>query len=297
MRRPRLGFARGLAHRAASLRRDAGPGLRDRRAPAARRTAELLAAAAGIRTFTSGAEAAAGADAVLLAVRNGAQLNDVLFGENGIAGALKPGAVVIMTSTVGVAAVTEVAEKLAELSVDLVDAPLSGGPVRAGTGDLLIVVGASEAARDRAQPVLDLLASTLSVVGGKAGDGQALKTVNQLLCGVHIAAAAEALALAKSLGLDEAKTLDALQAGAAASFMLGNRGPRMLEAYEEGGAEVLSRLDIFVKDMGIVTKAAREVALPTPVASAAEQLYLLGQAAGLGAADDSAVIKVLAPEN
>ncbi|GAA3294559.1 NAD(P)-dependent oxidoreductase [Arthrobacter citreus] len=256
-----------------------------------------LAAAAGIRTFTSGAEAAAGADAVLLAVRNGAQLNDVLFGENGIAGALKPGAVVIMTSTVGVAAVTEVAEKLAELSVDLVDAPLSGGPVRAGTGDLLIVVGASEAARDRAQPVLDLLASTLSVVGGKAGDGQALKTVNQLLCGVHIAAAAEALALAKSLGLDEAKTLDALQAGAAASFMLGNRGPRMLEAYEEGGAEVLSRLDIFVKDMGIVTKAAREVALPTPVASAAEQLYLLGQAAGLGAADDSAVIKVLAPEN
>ncbi|WP_342023908.1 NAD(P)-dependent oxidoreductase [Arthrobacter citreus] len=255
-----------------------------------------LAGAAGIRTFTSGAEAAAGADAVLLAVRNGAQLNDVLFGDTGIADALKPGAVVIMTSTVGVAAVTEVAEKLAELSVELVDAPLSGGPVRAGTGDLLIVVGASDAARDRAQPVLDLLASTLSIVGNKAGDGQALKTVNQLLCGVHIAAAAEALALAKSLGLDEGKTLDALQAGAAASFMLGNRGPRMLEAYEEGGAEVLSRLDIFVKDMGIVTKAAREVALPTPVAAAAEQLYLLGQAAGLGAADDSAVIKVLAPE-
>lgn len=254
-----------------------------------------LAGAAGIRTFTSGAEAVGGADAVLLAVRNGAQLNDVLFGEAGIAGALKPGAVVIMTSTVGVEAVTAVAGKLADQSVELVDAPLSGGPVRAGTGDLLIVVGASESARQRAQPVLDLLASTLSIVGNKAGDGQALKTVNQLLCGVHIAAAAEALALAKSLGLDEAKTLDALQAGAAASFMLGNRGPRMLEAYDEGGAEVLSRLDIFVKDMGIVTKAAREVALPTPVAAAAEQLYLLGQAAGLGAADDSAVIKVLAP--
>ena len=255
-----------------------------------------LAAAAGIRTFTSGADAAAGADAVLLAVRNGAQLNDVLFGGTGIAGALKPGAVVIMTSTVGVAAVTDVAEKLAALNVELVDAPLSGGPVRAGAGDLLIVVGASETAQHRAQPVLELLASTLSIVGSKAGDGQALKTVNQLLCGVHIAAAAEALALAKSLGLDEAKTLDALQAGAAASFMLGNRGPRMLEAYEEGGAEVLSRLDIFVKDLGIVTKAAREVALPTPVAAAAEQLFLLGQAAGLGAADDSAVIKVLAPE-
>lgn len=254
-----------------------------------------LAQEAGIHTFASGAEAADGADAVLLAVRNGAQLNDVLFGETGIAGALKPGAVVLMTSTVGVAAVTEVAEKLAAQQVDLVDAPLSGGPVRAGEGDLLIVVGASETALERARPVLDLLASTLTIVGNRAGDGQALKTVNQLLCGVHIAAAAEALALASSLGLDPEKTLEALQAGAAASFMLGNRGPRMLEAYEEGGAEVLSRLDIFVKDMGIVTKAAREAALPTPVAAAAEQLYLLGQAAGLGAADDSAVIRVVAP--
>lgn len=254
-----------------------------------------LAEAAGISTFTSGAAAAAGANAVLLAVRNADQLNDVLFGDAGIAAALKPGAVVIMTSTVGVAAVTDVAARLAEQQVDLVDAPLSGGPVRAGEGDLLIVVGATEAARAAAAPVLDLLASTLSIVGDKPGDGQALKTVNQLLCGVHIAAAAEAMALADALGLDREKTLEALQSGAAASFMLGNRGPRMLQAYDEDGAEVLSRLDIFVKDMGIVTKAAREVALPTPVATAAEQLYLLGQAAGLGAADDSAVVKVVAP--
>ncbi|MBD8043961.1 NAD(P)-dependent oxidoreductase [Arthrobacter sp. Sa2BUA2] len=254
-----------------------------------------LAEAAGIKTFGSGADAAAGADAVLLAVRNGAQLNDVLFGDAGIAPALKPGAVVVMTSTVGVAAVTDVAARLAEQQVELVDAPLSGGPVRAGEGDLLIVVGATEAAQATAKPVLELLASTLSIVGDKPGDGQALKTVNQLLCGVHIAAAAEAMALADALGLDREKTLDALQAGAAASFMLGNRGPRMLQAYDEEGAEVLSRLDIFVKDMGIVTKAARETGLPTPVAAAAEQLYLLGQAAGLGAADDSAVVKVVAP--
>ncbi len=231
----------------------------------------------------------------MLAVRNGEQLNDVLFGDAGIAAALKPGAVVILTSTVGVPAVTEVAERLREQQVELVDAPLSGGPLRAGEGDLLIVVGATETARGKAQPVLDLLASTLSVVGDKAGDGQALKTVNQLLCGVHIAAAAEALALAEALGLDQERTLEALQAGAAGSFMLANRGPRMLQAYDDDRAEVLSRLDIFVKDMGIVSKAARDYALPTPVASAAEQLYLLGQAAGLGAADDSAVIKAVAP--
>ena len=83
--------------------------------------------------------------------------------------------------------------------------------------------------------------------------------------------------------------------GAAASFMLGNRGPRMLQAYDDEGAEVLSALDIFVKDMGIVGDAARRVGLPTPVAAAAEQLYLTGRSQGLGSNDDSAVIRAVAP--
>ncbi|MGM9472809.1 NAD(P)-dependent oxidoreductase [Pseudarthrobacter sp. YS3] len=254
-----------------------------------------LAEEAGIRTFASAKEAAQSADALLLAVRNGEQLNDVLFGENGVASVLKPGAVVILGSTVGTEAIPATVAKLAEYGVELVDAPLSGGPKRAGEGDLLIVVGASPEAREKAAPALELLASTLTVVGDKPGDGQALKTVNQLLCGIHIAAAAEAMALADALGLDQAKTLAALEAGAAGSFMLSNRGPRILEAYTEEGAEVLSRLDIFVKDMGIVGKATRAAGLAAPVAAAAEQLYLLGQAQGLAAADDSAVIKVIAP--
>lgn len=250
---------------------------------------------AGVTPCGSAAEAVSGAVAVLLAVRNGAQLHEVLFGERGIGDALTPGAVVILTSTVGIDGISEIAAALTERQVELVDAPLSGGPVRARAGDLLIVVGADPAARDKAAPVLERLASTLSVVGDRPGDGQAMKTVNQLLCGVHIAAAGEALALADALGLDTARTLDALMSGAAASFMLGNRGPRALEAYEEEGAEVLSRLDIFVKDLGIVTKAAREAKLATPVAAAAEQLFLLGESQGLGAADDSAIIKVVAP--
>lgn len=254
-----------------------------------------LAATAGIKTFDSARAAAAGADALLLAVRNGEQLNEVLFGPHGVASAMTRGSVVILTSTVGTEAIPDTVTRLAEYGVELVDAPLSGGPVRAGEGDLLIVVGATPAARQQAAPVLERLASTLSIVGDKPGDGQALKTVNQLLCGVHIAAAAEALALADAMGLDKAKTLAALEAGAAGSFMLSNRGPRILEAYNEDGAEVLSRLDIFVKDMGIVGKAARAAGMAAPVAAAAEQLYLLGQAQGLAAADDSAVIKVVAP--
>ncbi|QTX05990.1 NAD(P)-dependent oxidoreductase [Agromyces archimandritae] len=255
-----------------------------------------LAAESGVAPAASAVEAISGADAVLVAVRNGAQLDALLFGEGGLADHLDRGSVVILTSTVGTDGIADIAARLAEHGADLVDAPLSGGPLRAREGDLLIVVGARPTALEAARPVLEQLASTLSIVGDKPGDGQALKTVNQLLCGVHIAAAAEALALADALGLDREKTLEALTAGAANSFMLGNRGPRALQAYDEGGAEVLSRLDIFVKDLGIVGDAARRAHLSTPVAAAAEQLFLLGEAQGLGAQDDSAVIRVVAPE-
>lgn len=254
-----------------------------------------LAAERGIAPAASAAAAVAGAHAVLVAVRTGEQLRELLFGDAGLAEHLAEGAVVILTSTVGTDGIAEIAERLEASGAALVDAPLSGGPVRAGEGDLLIVVGAEPAALETARPVLEQLASTLSIVGERPGDGQALKTVNQLLCGVHIAAAAEALALADALGLDRERTLEALTAGAASSFMLGNRGPRALQAYDEDGAEVLSRLDIFVKDLGIVGAAARAHHLAAPVAAAAEQLFLLGEAQGLGALDDSAVIRVVAP--
>lgn len=271
--------------------------------------AERLALAAdqGVTPAATAAEAVTGAGTVLVAVRTGEQLDTLLYGSgtvpdgsavdnSGIAVHLEPGAVVVLTSTVGTDGIAETAERLAEQDVHLVDAPLSGGPVRAREGDLLIVVGAAPAAVETVKPVLTQLSSTLSIVGDRPGDGQALKTVNQLLCGVHIAAAAEALALADALGLDRERTLGALTAGAANSFMLGNRGPRALQAYDEDGAEVLSRLDIFVKDLGIVGKAARDAHLAAPVAAAAEQLFLLGEAQGLGALDDSAVIRVVAPE-
>ncbi|POX66255.1 oxidoreductase [Microbacterium sp. Ru50] len=254
-----------------------------------------LAAESGIAPAGSAAEAATGAQVVLVAVRDSAQLADVLFGDAGIADSLAEGAVVVLTSTVGTEGVADVAVSLAQRGIGLVDAPLSGGPARAREGDLLIVVGAHPAALAVARPVLEVLASTLTIVGERAGDGQALKTVNQLLCGVHIAAAAEALALADRLGLDLDRTLEALQAGAAASFMLGNRGPRMLQAWDDEGAEVLSRLDIFVKDMGIVGAATRRAGLPAPLAAAAEQSYLLAQAQGLGESDDSSVIRISAP--
>lgn len=255
-----------------------------------------LGSEAGVSAAASAREAATGADAVLLAVRNQAQLEDALYGEDGVCDVLAPGALIILTSTVGIEAVREVAERVSDDGFHLVDAPISGGPVRAGNGDLLVTVGATDEAYAAAQPILDQLASTLERMGGKPGDGQAMKTVNQLLAGVHIAAGAEALALASALGLDAAQALRLLGTGAAASFMLGDRGPRMLQAYDEDGAEVRSRLDIFVKDMGIVSDAAQGAGLATPIAAAAKQLYLIGQAHGLAAADDSSVITVIAPK-
>lgn len=258
-------------------------------------TRRELAASKGLAARASARDAARDADVVLLAVRNTEQLGDALYGEDGVVQVLPTGALIVLTSTVGIDDVQRFGKELEQAGYHLVDAPISGGPARAGTGDLLIVVGANDHAYELATPVLEQLASTLERMGDAPGAGQAMKTVNQLLCGIHIAAGAEALALAGALGLDPEQALRTLGAGAAASFMLADRGPRMLEAYGEG-AEVRSRLDIFVKDMGIVSDAAQGAGLPTPVAAAAEQLYLVGQRHGLAAKDDSSVITVLAPE-
>lgn len=252
-----------------------------------------LAAEHGVAVADSAPAAASGADFVLIAVRNAAQLEEVLHGPSGVVPVLGPGAAIILTSTVGAEAVEAEAARLAETGIGLVDAPVSGGPVRAGEGDLLVTCGATPEVWEVARPVLDEMAGTLVLVGDAPGKGQSMKTVNQLLCGVHIAAAGEALALAGKLGLDQRMVLDALMAGAAQSFMLGNRGPRAIEAWEGADPEVCSRLDIFVKDMGIVTAAAKRAGISVPVAAAAEQLYVLGNAQGRGGDDDSTVIRVV----
>lgn len=255
-----------------------------------------LADEAGVTPATSAREAATGADIVLLAVRNGAQLEAALFGEDGVVSVLEAGSAVILTSTVGMAGIEAVEGRLEAAGVLLVDAPVSGGPTRAGDGTLLVTVGANDAAWAKAETVLEHMAGTLVRVGNKAGAGQAMKTVNQLLCGIHIAAAGEAMALAGRLGLDPTSALEALMAGAAGSWMLGDRGPRAIQALNREDAEVRSRLDIFVKDMGIVTDAAKAVGIATPLAAAAEQLYLQGLARGMEAMDDSSVVLLIDPE-
>jgi 3-hydroxyisobutyrate dehydrogenase len=249
--------------------------------------------APGTTPAATPALAAAGAGVVVLAVRTLDQVDDALFGPDGAVETMSVGAVVVLTSTVGAEGARRVAERLAATGVHLLDLPVSGGPLRAGTGELLALAGGADEVIASVRPVIDLMASTIAIVGPNPGDGQAMKAVNQLLCGIHIAAAAEALALAKGLGLDPAAALEALGSGAAASFMLTNRGPRIIEALDQATPEVLSRVDIFVKDMGIVADAGRVAGVALPVAAAAEQLYRLAAAAGLAASDDSTITTIL----
>lgn len=241
----------------------------------------------------SGAEAAAGSEVLAVMVATPAQVEDALFGDQGAVSALDEGSVVLVMATVGPTVVEGLTERLAERGVHVVDAPVSGGVARATTGDLLMMVSGPEPALDRVRPLLDAMACTAPVVGPAPGDGQKVKLVNQLLCGVHIAAAAEALAYAEALGLDAEACWDVVRHGAAASFMLDDRGDRMVHG---AGDEVRSALDIFVKDMGLVLAAARDNVYPAPLASVAEQMYLTGRRAGLGSEDDSRLIEVLRGE-
>lgn len=242
-------------------------------------------------TTETAREAVRGADVVAVMVATPDQLDAVLFGEqDGIAGELTAGTVLLIMSTVGPAALDATATRLAGTGVRIVDAPVSGGVTRAADGDLLVMVGGAEADAAAARPVLDVLASKAPVVGPRPGDGQRFKIVNQLLCGVHIAAAGEALALADSMGLDLRQVHEVLGTGAAASFMFADRGTRMVEgAYDD----VRSALTIFVKDMGLVAEAAEEVDQQVPLATAAQQIYRRGSELGWDRRDDSIVYRVL----
>lgn len=244
----------------------------------------------GVVAAQTVADAARDAEVLGIMVATAPQAEEVLFGQGGAAAVLREGAVVLVMCTVGPKPVEDWAERLGGSGVLVVDAPVSGGAARAAAGDLLMMVSGPEAALETAQPLLDALSRTSPVVGPRPGDGQKVKLVNQLLCGVHIAVAAEGLAFAESLGLDAGSTWEVLRHGAAASFMLEDRGARMIE---NPSGQVRSALDIFVKDMGLVLDAAQDSDFAAPLATTAAQLYEVGRRAGLGRADDSSLIEVL----
>jgi putative dehydrogenase len=227
-------------------------------------------------------------EAVLVLVFSAAQAEGVLFGPDGCAAQLPRGAVVIASTTVAPEAARALAARLDERGLLMLDAPVSGGASGARAGTMTIMASGSAAAFARARPVLEAIGGKVWYLGEAIGAGSTVKMVNQLLAGVHIAVAAEALALGIRAGADPQTLFDVVASSAGNSWMWQNRVPHVLA----GDDTPLSAVNIFVKDLGIVLDQARALTFPLPLGSTAHQLFLAAAAAGHGGRDDAFVIRV-----
>jgi 3-hydroxyisobutyrate dehydrogenase-like beta-hydroxyacid dehydrogenase len=243
---------------------------------------------AGGAAVASAAELPEGTEAVLLLVVNASQTEAALFGAEGCAPRLAPGAVVISSATMA----PEDARRLAGLAeargLLYLDAPVSGGAAKAHEGAMTVMASGSPKAFAAARPVLDAIATKVWELGEKPGIGATTKVVHQLLAGVHIAVAAEAMALGIRAGADPRQLYEVITSAAGNSWMFENRMARVLE----GDDAPRSAVDIFVKDLGLVAQMARSLDFPVPLASQAQQLFTAASAMGQGRADDGFVIRV-----
>lgn len=249
--------------------------------------------AAGGQACTSPAEVAQAVEVLVVVVVNAQQVEQCLWGENGAAAHLKPGSVVVQCSTVASSFIEGQEARLAEHGVLLLDAPISGGAVKARGGELSVMASGSEAAFDKARFALDAMAAKVYRLGENAGVGSRFKLVNQLLAGVHIAAAAEAISLGIKSGIDPETVYEVIRNSAGNSWMFENRVPHILE----GDYSPRSAVNIFVKDLGLVCEAGQELSFPLPMASAALQLFTGAKGSGYGLEDDSAVVKLYADQS
>lgn len=247
-------------------------------------------AAEGGRGAATPADAAKDADIVVSVVVNGEQTETVLFGPQGAADTMKPGAVFISSATMDPAIARDLAGRTEALGLHYLDAPISGGAAKAALGELTIMASGSGRAFDTARPALDAMAGKVYELGEAAGTGAAFKMINQLLAGVHIAAACEAISFAAKQGLDLDKVYQVITASAGNSWMFENRVPHVLA----GDYTPLSSIEIFVKDLGIVQDMARSERYPAPLAAAALQMYLAAAGAGMGRDDDSSLARLYA---
>lgn len=249
-------------------------------------------AVAGGASCPSPATAAVGADVLIIMVLNGEQADSVLFGPDGAAPVLAAQGdsqpVVMLCSTVSPAYVRGLAAQLDALGVSLVDAPVSGGTARAAEGTLSLMVSGPPAAYARIQPVLQALGQNIYHMGDTPGQGATMKLVNQVLAGIHIAAAAEAVAFGARAGIDPNLIYEVISNSAGASWMFQNRVPHILaDDYTPHSA-----VEIWLKDLGLIVDTGKEMRLPMPLAAVAQQMFVMAAASGHARLDDAAVVKV-----
>ena len=235
-------------------------------------------------------EVAAQLDAVVVVVLNAAQTEAVLFGNDGVVPMMKPGSVVLACATVPPEFAKDMEARCAKRGVHYLDAPISGGSAKAAQGKLSVMASGKPEAFSAARPVLDATSETVFELGDGAGAGSAMKAVNQLLAGVHIATMAEALTFGMTQGVSPEKFVEVISKCAGSSWMLENRAPHIVA----GDYTPHSSVNIWPKDLGIVLDIAKSSSFSAPITAAALQQFVAAAGMGLGAEDDAAVAKVYA---
>jgi 3-hydroxyisobutyrate dehydrogenase-like beta-hydroxyacid dehydrogenase len=226
---------------------------------------------------------------LMVVVVDAAQTEAVLWGEGGAGPAMKPGQSVMLCPTLGPATVQSQAERLAPMGIDFIDAPMSGGPVRAREGTMSLMVACSDAVWQRSQKLLTALSQQVFRVGTRAGDGARTKLVNNLLAAVNLAGAAEAMALAERLGLDPAATLSVIEASSGQSWIGSDRMRRALA----GDFEPRAHVTLLAKDTGLAVQVADDVAFDPPLGRLARDLFAQALGQGWADLDDAALLKLM----
>lgn len=245
--------------------------------------------AAGAKDVAASAERFADKlNAVVLLVVNAKQVEAVLFGDDALADKLKPGTAVMVSSTIAAQDAKRFGEALAARGLIMLDAPVSGGAAKAAAGEMTVMAAGDDAVFAKLQPVLDAVAGKVYRCGKDIGQGATVKIIHQLLAGVHIAAGAEAMALAAKAGIPLDLMYDVVTHAAGNSWMFENRMKHVVD----GDYTPLSMVDIFVKDLGLVTDTGKALRFPLPLASTAFNMFTEASNAGHGKEDDSAVIKI-----
>jgi 3-hydroxyisobutyrate dehydrogenase len=233
-------------------------------------------------------EVAQHCDILMSVVVNAEQTEQVLFGQNGAAKSLRKDAVFVMCSTVDPNWSMTLEKRLNDLGIHYLDAPISGGAEKAASGQMTIMSSGKPEAYEKVGRALEAMATNVYRLGTSAGAGSKVKMINQLLAGVHIAVAAEAMALGLREGVDPKALYEVIKNSAGNSWMFENRIAHVLAA----DYTPLSAVDIFVKDLGLVLDTARASKFPLPLSSTAHQMFMQASTAGYGREDDSAVIKI-----
>ncbi len=249
--------------------------------------AQAFAADGGV-ACNNPAELAAQCEVLVSVVVNAQQTEAVLFGEQGAAAAMKPGSLFVMCSTVDPNWSVALEQRLQAQGLLYLDAPISGGAARAASGEMTMMTAGHPQAYAKAGAALEAMAAKVYRLGDSAGNGSKVKVINQLLAGVHIAAAAEAMALGLRAGVDAAALYEVITHSAGNSWMFENRMAHVLA----GDYTPLSAVDIFVKDLGLVLDMARSSKFPLPLSATAHQMFMQASSAGHGREDDAAVIKI-----